>query len=121
MNNGMNRRNSLQLIVSAAFGSGFGKGDLDSLLREHEELSEIEKIACRYFSLAALWCQTVISEVDCDFLREIENHIDIPEVGADDFRRGVAAYLGHLFMTNKDLQWNSQPELTKAFEAFVKP
>lgn len=117
----MDRRTSLGLIVSAGFGSGFGKNNPKSLLKEHAKLSKIEQIACRYFSLTTIWCNLTyteerISDEDHQFMIRIERSLNVPEQMAADFRRNVAAFLGMLFMEQRELQWNSFSELVPAFE-----
>jgi serine protein kinase len=51
------------------------------------------------------------------FMRGIETKIDVPEVGVDDFRRMVAAFIGELSHKGKQFRWDSNPLLKKAFEA----
>ena len=50
-------------------------------------------------------------------MRNIEGKIDIPETGADDFRRMIAAFIGDLAHKGKTFLWNSNPQLKKALEA----
>jgi serine protein kinase len=50
-------------------------------------------------------------------MRAVEEKIDIPEVGADDFRRSIAAFMGSLSNQDKKFRWDSNPQLKKAFEA----
>lgn len=50
-------------------------------------------------------------------MRNIEGKIDIPETGADDFRRMIAAFIGNLSHKGKSFMWNSNPQLKKALEA----
>lgn len=52
-------------------------------------------------------------------MRSIEEKIDIPERGVSDFRRMIAAYIGHLRHNHgpEAVKWNSNPELAKALEA----
>jgi serine protein kinase len=56
-------------------------------------------------------------EPDERLMRSIEEKIDIPEVGADDFRRMLAGFIGHLAHTGKEFKWDSNPQLKKALEA----
>ncbi len=56
-------------------------------------------------------------EPDERLMRSIEEKIDIPEQGADDFRRMVAAFIGTLATEKKTFTWDSNPMLKKAFEA----
>lgn len=50
-------------------------------------------------------------------MRSIETKIDIPENGVDDFRRMIAAFIGELAHKGKTFSWNSNAQLSKAFEA----
>jgi len=50
-------------------------------------------------------------------MRSIEEKIDIPETGVDDFRRSLAAFIGSLATKGKTFQWDSNPELKRALEA----
>jgi len=50
-------------------------------------------------------------------MRNIESKIDIPEVGVDDFRRMIAAFIGELAHKGKTFRWDSNPLLKRAFEA----
>lgn len=50
-------------------------------------------------------------------MRSIETKIDIPETGVDDFRRMIAAFIGELAHKGKTFSWNSNMQLSKAFEA----
>ena len=50
-------------------------------------------------------------------MRSIESKIDIPEPGADDFRRQIAAFIGDLAVKGKQFRWDSNPKLKKALEA----
>ena len=56
-------------------------------------------------------------EPDERLMRAIEEKIDIPEVGADDFRRSLAAFIGNLAHEKKTFKWDSNPQLKKALEA----
>lgn len=56
-------------------------------------------------------------EPDERLMRAIEEKIDIPEVGADDFRRMLAAFIGKLHHRGEDFKWDSNPQLKKALEA----
>lgn len=56
-------------------------------------------------------------EPDERLMRSIEEKIDIPEVGADDFRRMLAGFIGHLAHSGKQFKWDSNPQLKKALEA----
>lgn len=56
-------------------------------------------------------------EPDERLMRSIEEKIDIPEVGADDFRRMLAGFIGHLAHIHKEFKWDSNPQLKKALEA----
>lgn len=50
-------------------------------------------------------------------MRQIESKIDIPDRGADDFRRSIAAFIGDLSVKGKQFRWDSNPKLRKALEA----
>jgi serine protein kinase len=50
-------------------------------------------------------------------MRQIEEKIQIPETGAEDFRRQIAAFIGELSHKNKQFKWDSNPKLRKALEA----
>jgi serine protein kinase len=56
-------------------------------------------------------------EPDDRLMRSIEEKIDIPEVGADDFRRMLAAFIGNLAHEGKEFKWDSNPQLEKALKA----
>jgi serine protein kinase len=50
-------------------------------------------------------------------MRQIEEKIQIPETGAEDFRRQIAAFIGDLAHKNRQFRWDSNPKLKKALEA----
>jgi len=50
-------------------------------------------------------------------MRAVESKIDIPEQGADDFRRQIAAFIGDLAIKHKTFRWDSNSKLKKALEA----
>jgi serine protein kinase len=50
-------------------------------------------------------------------MRSIEEKIDIPEVGVDDFRRMLAAFIGDLAHKKQVFKWDSNPKLKQALEA----
>ena len=50
-------------------------------------------------------------------MRSIEEKIGIPETGADDFRRMIAAFIGDLAHKGKQFKWDSNPQLQKALES----
>ena len=56
-------------------------------------------------------------EPDERLMRSIEEKIDIPEVGADEFRRAIAMFIGSLAQEGKEFRWDSNPRLKKALEA----
>jgi serine protein kinase len=56
-------------------------------------------------------------EPDEKLMRQIEEKIDIPEIGADEFRRGMAAFIGTLATQKKEFKWDSNAQLKKALEA----
>ncbi len=49
-------------------------------------------------------------------MRSIEEKIDVPDTGVDDFRRMIAAFIGDLATSNKKFRWDSNPELKKALQ-----
>jgi len=49
-------------------------------------------------------------------MRSIEEKIDVPEQGVDDFRRSIAAFIGTLANKGKEFQWDSNPELKQALQ-----
>ena len=52
-------------------------------------------------------------------MRSIEEKIDIPEQGADDFRRSIATFMTTLRHKGKEFSWQSNPELKRALEKKV--
>lgn len=56
-------------------------------------------------------------EPDERLMRSIEGKIEIPEQGADDFRRSMAGFIGSLSVQGKAFKWDSNPRLKKALEA----
>jgi len=50
-------------------------------------------------------------------MRNIETRIKIPEQGADDFRRMIAAFIGDIAHKGGTFKWDSNPLLKKALEA----
>jgi serine protein kinase len=55
-------------------------------------------------------------EPDERLMRSIEAKIDIPEQGADDFRRSIAAFIGTLATKGQVFKWDSNPKLKNALE-----
>jgi serine protein kinase len=51
-------------------------------------------------------------------MRSIEEKIDVPDQGVDDFRRSIAAYVGTLTRNEgkEAVKWDSNPELARALE-----
>lgn len=49
-------------------------------------------------------------------MRSIESKIDVPEAGADDFRRMIAGFIGKLHHQKKSFTWDSNERLRKALE-----
>lgn len=49
-------------------------------------------------------------------MRQIEEKIQIPDVGSPDFRRQIAAFIGDLAHKNRQFKWDSNPQLKKALE-----
>jgi serine protein kinase len=58
-------------------------------------------------------------EPDERLMRSIEEKIDIPEQGANDFRRSLSSFIGTLTIKKKEFRWDSNPELRRALEAKV--
>ena len=56
-------------------------------------------------------------EPDERLMRSIEEKIDVPEVGADDFRRMLAGFIGNLAHKGREFRWDSNPQLKKALES----
>lgn len=56
-------------------------------------------------------------EPDERLMRSIEEKIDVPELGSDDYRRSIAAFIGTLQVQGKTFTWDSNPQLKKALEA----
>jgi serine protein kinase len=56
-------------------------------------------------------------EPDERLMRAIEEKIDVPETGADDFRRQVAQNLGSNNYRKTEFRWDSDPQLMKALQA----
>lgn len=56
-------------------------------------------------------------EPDERLMRSIEEKIDVPETGADDFRRQVAQNLGSNNYKKTEFRWDSDPQLKKALQA----
>jgi serine protein kinase len=50
-------------------------------------------------------------------MRSIEEKIDIPESGVNEFRQSMAAFIGGLATEGKTFRWDSNPELKRALEA----
>ena len=50
-------------------------------------------------------------------MRAIEETIQIPETGSDDFRRQISSFIGHRAHEGKSFHWDSNPKLRKALEA----
>ena len=49
-------------------------------------------------------------------MRSIEEKIQIPETGSQDFRQQIAGFIGSLSHEGKSFQWNSNPKLMKALQ-----
>lgn len=56
---------------------------------------------------------------DEQLMRDIEEYADIPEQAADDFRRQMAAFAGHLAHKNQTFWWNSNPTLGRAILEYL--
>jgi len=55
-------------------------------------------------------------EPDERLMRSIEEKIDIPDQGVDDFRRLIQGFIGRLAHEGKNFTWDSNPKLKKALE-----
>lgn len=49
-------------------------------------------------------------------MRQIEEKIEIPDTGCEDFRRQIATFIGGLAHKGKQFKWDSNPKLKKALE-----
>ena len=49
-------------------------------------------------------------------MRSIEEKVDVPDVGVNEFRQSLAAFIGGLANEGKTFRWDSNPELKKALE-----
>ena len=58
-------------------------------------------------------------DTDERLMRSIEEKAAIPEQGADDFRRSLAAFIGTQHRRGKDFRWDSNEELKRAIEAKI--
>lgn len=56
-------------------------------------------------------------EPDERLMRSIEEKIDVTEVGATEFRRSLAAFIGNLAVEGKTFRWDSDPQLRRALQA----
>jgi serine protein kinase len=56
-------------------------------------------------------------EPDERLMREIEEKLEIPEQGADDFRRQIMIFIAGLSQKGKTFTWDSNPQLKRALEA----
>lgn len=55
-------------------------------------------------------------EPDERLMRSIEEKINIPEQGSQDFRRSIAAFIGTLSNRGETFRWDSNPQLQRALE-----
>ena len=56
-------------------------------------------------------------EPDERLMRSIEEKIDVPDLGVDDFRRSIAIFISSVQHNSKKFTWDSNPQLKKALEA----
>jgi hypothetical protein len=56
---------------------------------------------------------------DEKLMRDIEEFADVPEQGADDFRRTQAAFIGQLAHQNKRQWWDCEPHLARAILEYL--
>ncbi len=61
-----------------------------------------------------------LSDEEHQFMRAVEECADIPEQGADDFRRMVFAFFGHLNYNGKKITWDCNPTLAHAIQLYLK-
>ena len=54
-----------------------------------------------------------------EFRRRIEDCIDIPEQGADDFRRMISAFFWHQQFRRKKVDWRCNPRVAEAICKFL--
>ncbi len=106
----MDRRESFGVIIAGMCGLP----DVD-FLKEHKNLSDIEKIACRY--LCDVNNYILGEECDDEFLLSIENKIGIPEPSVDDFRRSIMAHIGSLHFKEMPITWDFNPQLAAGFKS----
>ncbi len=57
---------------------------------------------------------------DESFMRRIEECMDVPEQGADDFRRTMAAFFWHRHYNKRTIAWDSNPALAKGIREYLK-
>lgn len=119
----------LQGIISVALGNPD-----ESLTDKYFELTEIEKVACRYYCCAVMTLggaykfakesdfpeAVETEESDEKFLRNIENKVGISEKDSNDYRRLVMAFVGNLFANKKEICWDMRPDLAEAFTKYLK-
>lgn len=53
------------------------------------------------------------------FRRKIEDCIDIPEQGADDFRRSISAFFWHQQLRSRNVDWKCHPQVAEAICNFL--
>lgn len=54
-----------------------------------------------------------------DLMRAIEEHCDIHETFADDFRRQIMAFVGTMSLKGKLINWTSNPQMKKAILGYL--
>lgn len=52
-------------------------------------------------------------------MRGIEENCDIPMQAADDFRRSIVAFVGHLSAQGQYIGWMSNPQIKKGIECYI--
>ena len=76
-------------------------------------MNAVEKLAVKYFANIKEYVEC--KGADERLMRAIENQIDIPEQGADDFRRHILCQIGVAFLDGRVVQWDIEERLAKAF------
>lgn len=81
-------------------------------------MNAIERIAVKYFSEIKNYISKTVDS-DEKLMRAIENQIDVPEQGADDFRRHILCKIGVAYLEKKAIKWDIDERLAEAFKAEI--
>ena len=73
-----------------------------------------DPIAIQYLLYVDEYASKASSEFGERYMRPFEECLEIPEQGADDFRRSIMGYLGCVFLKNGKFETSDSPHLTKA-------